>query len=486
MKSEKTLQRIAIIGAGPTGIAMGRELLQRGMTNFDILEKNSAAGGTWHQHSYPGLACDVWAHSYSYSFALNPDWSANYVERAEIEAYLQQCAREFGLEPHLKFNSAVERCVYQGDGKWEVTLAGGQTEMYDVLINAGGNQHTPVMPAIEGIEDFKGPSWHSTHWDDSVELKGKRIAVIGSAAAAVQIVPEIAADAEHLYVVQRRPNWLMERGRKPYSNWQKRLFKTVPPVLKAIRKVQGFFMSMMHQAAQLGNKRMQTFEDMAVKYLHSKIEDPAMRESLTPSTRYGCQRGLVSDGYYEALLRDNVTLVNAAAEKITETSVQTSDGQCLDVDIIIYCTGYKVLDYDRFEVLGVEGESLAATMEKAPEAYKGMSVPGFPNYFYAIGPNGLILSASYFVTVEIAVAALARLLDDKQQANVTSMSVKRDKHRAFNDWALSQFPRFSWGHSSCNSYYRLDSGHAPFLYPGSADEYRAMKDEVGLHEYDTA
>ncbi|MFK7730167.1 MAG: flavin-containing monooxygenase [Pseudomonadales bacterium] len=482
-QSSKQGCRIAVIGSGPAGIAMARELLLQGFEQVTVLEKNAAAGGTWHQHSYPGLACDVWAHSYSYSFAPNPDWSANFVERDEIEAYLQRCAREFGVEQITRFNTSVTGAAYLGDGRWELTLNDSDKEIFDVVINAGGNQHTPQMPNIPGIDNFSGPSWHSTNWNHEVDLRGKRVALIGSAAAAVQIVPELISSVEHLTVIQRRPNWIMERGRKPYSGFQKRLFALFPPSLKLLRKIQGFFMGLVYQAATMGHKRMQDFENMALKHLDSKVTDPKLRDALVPSSHYGCQRGLVSDGYYDALQANNCELVTDAAAEITSTGVTTESGRHIEADAIVYCTGYKVMDFDRFEVLGENNQSLMATMAQAPEAFKGMAVPGFPNYFYVIGPNGLLLSASYFVTAEICAEALARLLSDKADKKVKTLSVKPELHKQFSEWVADNVSNFSWGHSSCNSYYRSESGHAPFLYPGSIKQFKQMKAECGLHEY---
>jgi cation diffusion facilitator CzcD-associated flavoprotein CzcO len=202
MTSDNSL-RIAIIGAGPAGIAAGHELLEQGFTDFTIFEKTSAAGGTWHLHSYPGLACDLWAHSYTFSYRPNPDWYANYVGQAEIEAYLQQCAQEFGLQEHCRFNTRIDRAVFQADKTWILTDDAGQQHSFDVVINAMGGQHTAIYPEVEGIDSFEGKQWHSTFWNHKVSLEGKRVVVVGSAAAAVQVVPEVAKAAGHLTVLQR-------------------------------------------------------------------------------------------------------------------------------------------------------------------------------------------------------------------------------------------------------------------------------------------
>jgi len=217
--------RIGIIGAGPSGIACGHELLEQGFTNFTLLEALDAPGGTWQVQSYPGLACDVWAHSYSFSYAPNPDWSANFVERNEIQAYLAKCWADFGLRPHTRFNTVIESAHWQDDSYWRVRTEAGETFEFDVLVNAMGNQHTPLYPNVPGRDRFGGQSWHAARWNHDVDLTGKRVAVVGSAASAVQIVPEVAKVAEHLTVLQRSPNWIMPRNRKLYSDAQKRRFR---------------------------------------------------------------------------------------------------------------------------------------------------------------------------------------------------------------------------------------------------------------------
>ena len=210
--------KIAIIGAGPAGIAAGHELLRQGFDDFTLFDELDAPGGTWRQHSYPGLACDVWAHSYTFSYAPNPDWSASFVGFAEIQQYLADCCTRFGLDPHLALNTSITCARYGDDGKWSLESKRGPLGEFDVVINAMGNQHTPLYPNVEGMEDFEGDSWHSTEWNHDVDLGGKKVVVVGSAAAAVQIVPEVAKAAGHLTVLQRSANWIMPRNRKLYGD----------------------------------------------------------------------------------------------------------------------------------------------------------------------------------------------------------------------------------------------------------------------------
>jgi len=475
--------RVAVIGAGPAGLASGRELLRQGFQQITIFDALDAPGGTWRLHSYPGLACDVWAHSYSFSYAPNPDWSASFVDQPEIQAYLARCATEFGLDPHLRLNTRITSATFQPEGCWRLETASGESLEYDVVINAMGNQHTPLFPDVPGMDLFQGESWHGTRWNHAVDLAGKRIAIVGSAASAVQIVPEVAKVAGQLTVLQRSANWIMPRGKKPYSDRQQRLYRRFPLLITLLRKWQNTLMGQVEYAVTLGHKRMDQFENVAKKFIARSISDPELRRKLTPDSHYGCKRGLVSDDFYPALNRDNVELVAAGLQAVTATGLVTTEGREIDVDIIIYCTGYRILDFDRIAVTGSAGARLDDVMADNPRAHKGISVPGFPNYFFAVGPNGLVLNVSYFKTAEKSVATIVRLLQEMCAAGAGRMEVQEQAFTAYNNWMAGRFERFSWGASDCHSYYRNDAGHAPFLFPGNYREFCKLHDASGLHEY---
>lgn len=339
--------RVAVIGAGPAGIVAGYELLKQGFSNFTLFEKAEKAGGTWHLHTYPGLACDLPAHNYTFSYRPNPDWSASFVEQAEIEKYLQSCVEEFGLLPHLKTGTTIISAEFTEHKTWNLRSDAGELFEFDAVINAMGNQHTPQFPAVEGMDSFEGESFHGTRWDHNVQLAGKRVAIIGSAASAVQIVPEVAKLAGHLTVLQRTPNWIMSRGRKRYPAWLKSLFNRLPPTLRVYRKLQGLMLAMVLDGVTLGHKRMDQFEAMALKFIKDSVVDDALREAVTPKSRYGCKRGLVSDDYYPAIQRSNVELIAEGLHAVSATGIETSSGRHIDCDVIIYCTGYRIMDFDR-------------------------------------------------------------------------------------------------------------------------------------------
>ena len=477
---------IAVIGAGPSGLAVGHELLAQGFSDFTIFEKAAKPGGTWHNESYPGLACDVWAHSYTFSYAPNPNWTASFVEQPEIEAYLQKCATDFGLMPHIRTQTRITRMEYRDEGTWTLTSESGETFQFDIVINAMGNQHTPLLPDVPGRESFRGPTWHSTNWQHDVDLSGQHVAIVGSAASAVQIVPEVTRKAGRVTVLQRSPNWIMPRGRKLYSTRKRSLFRNLPFYLRTTQKFQRLLMGLVHQAATVGHKRMDQFESRALKYLQSAIPDPELRKKVTPQSRFACKRGLVSDDFYPALNEAHVELIDEGLAAVGPHGLTTSGGREVECDVIVYCTGYRILDFDRIEVIGKDGVQLAKQMKQAPEAHKGIAVPHFPNYFFAVGPNGLVLNVPYFVTVEQNVATIVRLISAKERAKARSIAVKPEIHRAYNDWMLPRFSLFSWGDGSCSSYYRFDDGRAPFLFPGDFKTYKNLQDQAGIEEFDLA
>jgi cyclohexanone monooxygenase len=478
--------RIAIIGAGPAGIAAGHELLKQGIENFTIFDEQDAPGGTWKLSSYPGLACDVWAHSYSFSYAPNPDWSASFVEQPEIQQYLARSATEFGLDSHLRLNTRINSAHYRPEGGWNLQTGTGEQIECDVLINAMGNQYTPLYPDVEGMDSFGGDSWHGTRWNHAVDLSGKRVAIVGSAACAIQIVPEVAKQAGQLTVLQRSANWIMPRNRKTYSDRQRRWFRRLPVLITLTRWLQRMMMGQVLPAVTHGHARMGQFEAMVNKYIDQAIDDPSVREAVTPHSHYGCKRGLVSDDFYKTLNQPHVELVHDGLQRVTPSGLVTSAGREIEADVIIYATGYRILDFDRIDVVGKTGQTLAAAMADNPRSHKGISLPGFPNYFFAVGPNGLVLNVSYFLSAERNIESIVSLVHSMASQGLHTIEVKPAAFESYNNWMLERFSRYSWGSEDCHSYYRNDSGHAPFLFPGSFKEYCALHEQSGLQEYDCA
>ena len=476
--------RFAVIGAGPAGIAAGRELLAQGFSNFRIFEKSDEIGGTWHLNTYPGLACDVKAHAYTFSYRPNPDWSASFVNQPEIKAYLQTCASEFGLDPYIEVNAEIASARYQGTGEWLLTTRSGEAHTFDVVINAMGNQHTNIFPDVPGIDSFRGDWWHSMKWNDDVDLTGKRVVVVGSAAASIQLVPEVAKQAGTLKVLQRTPNWILPRGAKPYSATSRSLMRTFPFLARGVRAFHEKIMNLSTGATQLGHKTQERVEDMVRKHIDQAVKDPVLKELVTPKGHFGCKRPLVSDFWYPALQRDNVELVASALKEVTPSGVLTQDGRRFDADVIVYATGYKVMDFERIDVVGLEGATLGETLGRAPEAFKSIAAPGFPNYFFTFGPNGATAAASYFTAIEANIRAILKVVREKEAAGAKAVQPREDLTSDYNDWILQEREKFAWGVAACDSYYRTASGHTPFLFPGDVKTFMQQREEVGLHEFE--
>ncbi|MCG8673388.1 MAG: NAD(P)/FAD-dependent oxidoreductase [Pseudomonadales bacterium] len=474
--------RIAIIGAGPAGLVAGRELLKQGFDNFTIFEKSDAAGGTWHNHSYPGLCCDVMASVYTFEGEANEKWTHNFVEQREIEEYLQRSARKFGLESHFRFNTNIKSVVYHEPGTWTLTDNQENTWEFDIVINAMGNQHTPQFPNIRGMDTFEGESWHSTLWRHDVSLKGKKVIVVGSAAAAVQIVPEVAKEAGHLTVLQRTPNWILSRGLRAYSPVERQLFK-LSSARESLKSFHTALVRMTGAMFQLGTKSQKYIENKALEHIENQISDPVLREQVTPTSRFGCKRPLMSDDFYPALQKPNVTLLTTAAEKVHAKGLTTVDGEDIEADVIIYCTGYEVMDYDRIDIRGSRGQSMGSIMKKEPRAYKGLALPGFPNYFFALGPNSLCPAGSFFELAEENLRCIIRMLQGKEKAGASSLDVREERYAAYNRWIDKEKDKFSWGVSSCNSYYQTADGHAPFLFPGGFSTFQKQRRHTRLTDF---
>ena len=410
--------------------------------------------------------------------------AANFVGCAEIEAYLQRCAGEFGLDPHITLNTRILSAHYQPSGQWLLHTDTGESELFDVVINAMGNQHTAVFPNLENMDRFTGQSWHSTEWRHDVDVTGKRVVIVGSAASAVQIVPELAPVVKHLTILQRSPNWILPRNKKHYSDFTRSLFNRAPVLMRLLRWGQGKLMQLMHKGALNNSRQMNTFENMGRKHIARTVDDPALRAALTPDSRFGCKRPLVADDFYPALNRDNVTLIAEGAKQLTSDSIITTQGKHIKADVIIYCTGYRVMDFDRIDVVGSNDQRLATVMTQAPEAYKSISVPDFPNYFFGMGPNGVVLSVSYFISAETNVRCIVKLLADMRAKGVSTVDVKRQRHQQYNQWLRQNIAQFSWGSGGCVTYYKDDAGHHPFLFPGDIRTFKKQREELGLDAYE--
>ncbi|QDW53924.1 alpha/beta hydrolase fold domain-containing protein [Burkholderia sp. KBS0801] len=473
-----------IIGAGFAGIGMAIALQRAGIHDFVIVERSHDVGGVWRDNRYPGAACDVPSHLYSFSFDPNPNWSRVFAPQPEIHAYLQHCARKYGLARHLRFGADVERAQYdEARALWHVTLADGTTLSAAVLVSGTGQLSRPAMPDLPGIDTFRGRAFHSAHWDRDYPLAGKRVAVVGTGASAIQFVPAIAADVERLVVFQRSPAYVMPRPDRAYRPWEQALFRRLPWAMKLHRAS----IYVRYESRAIAFTRLHGLMNVAVgrpfrKLLARDVRDPALRARLTPDYPIGCKRILLSSDYLAALDRDNVELVTQRIRRVTETGIETDDGVLHQVDAIVYGTGFAATAFlSPMRITGRDGLDLNDAWRHGAQAYLGLTVPGFPNFFMLYGPNTNLGHNSIVYMLESQIAHVMRCVRAMRRNGATAIDVDSRRYRRFNVHVQQRLEGSVW--SGCKSWYVDASGHNSTNWPGFTLTYRWLTRFTGLSAY---
>ncbi len=472
---------VAVIGAGPGGIAMGIQLAAAGH-EFTIFDRADGFGGTWRNNTYPGAACDVPSHFYSYSFALNPRWSNTFAQQPEILAYLEKVASDHGLGRHFVGGTRVTELRWNDDTqRWSVTTADGTTRTFDAVVSAVGMLDVPNIPALPGADRFGGRTFHSSSWDYTRSTAGERVASIGTGASAIQYVPEIAADAAHLTVFQRTPIWVSPRYDEPFTPEQQDLFERDPDEARKVRDAA--FQA--YESANFGADSDMTkgLTDMARDYLARKVADPELRAKLTPSYPVGCKRPLQSRAWFPTFSRPNVTLETSPIVEFSERGLRTTDGIEHEFDTVIYGTGFHAADYLRsLDVYGTGGRRLRDDWRDGAEAYLGTVVPGYPNLFTLYGPNTNGVTSIIYI-LEAQAEFVRRILDDMASAGVGAIDIRRDVHDRYNAEIQNAMTGTVWL-ANCNSYYRHPNGKVVTQFPYSGTKFVEMLARVGLDEFD--
>jgi len=463
------------VGTGFGGIGMGIALKQAGYDDFIILDKEDDLGGTWRDNQYPGCACDVPSPLYSYSFELNPDWSRLFAPQREIWAYLRGCARKYGLEAHIRYGSVVEQMQWDEDERrWDVqTVEHGELGSWRprAVVSAAGALHLPAYPDIPGAERFAGTSFHSARWDQSCDLAGKRVAVIGTGASAIQFVPEIAKQAAQLTVFQRTPPWIHPRPDAPIPARMRTAFRKAPVAARALRDAIYLGLEARAMGFAISPKLMAPLEAVARRHLASQVTDPALRAQLTPDYTIGCKRILLSSDYYPALQRPNVSLVTEGITGITEAGVTTADGEEHKADVIIYATGFKAIEsVTSLNVTGRDGRKLRA---ENLEAYRGITAAGFPNLFLLLGPNTALGHTSVVFMIETQIQHVLSCLRLIARDKADAIEVVESAQRRYNDALQRRLRRAVWSEGGCRSWYLDADGVNRTLWPGFTFEYWA-------------
>lgn len=473
---------VIIVGAGISGIGLAIELRKAGIESFLLLERAGDVGGTWRDNRYPGIAVDITSFTYSFSFEQNPDWSRVFAPGAELQRYAQRVAAKYGVYPKVRFRTEVDKAVFLEDRDlWEIQLKGGERLYSRFLVGATGGLISPKKPDIKGLESFKGTVMHTGYWDDSVELSGKRVAVIGTGATAVQLVPSIAPKVAHLDVYQRTPIWVLKKPDAEIPTWLKSAFRTLPILQKGVRACTDALSESVMVAAVIYYRQIPGLVRWAESACKNNLleqipNDPELREKLTPSYGFGCKRPTFSNDYFKTFTRDNVELVTDPIECITERGIRTRDGTEREIDVLITATGYRVFEKGNmpaFEVHGRDGLELGQFWdENRYQAYEAVSVPKFPNYFGMLGPYGLT-GTSYFKMVEAHATHAVRCIKEARRRRMTRVEIGQGPHeRYFRDVQRRQQNTVFVNHScaSSNSYYFDKHGDAPMLRPSTTME----------------
>ena len=475
---------VAIIGAGFGGIGLAITLKKAGIDSLTIFEKAEGVGGVWRHNTYPGAACDVPSHLYSFSFEPNPDWSRRFSPQPEILDYLERCVEKYGLSQNLRLGTEVSRAEFDDEsGKWRVETGGGETVEADVLVSACGQLSRPAMTRIEGAERFRGPIFHTASWDHDVEIDGKRVAVIGTGASTIQVVPAIAGRVAQLDVYQRSAPYVIPKKDRAYAPWERRLFRWFPPARRLARFTQWLtfeiFISAFNQFRGMGRIAVRMFKHN----LDDQVSNPELKRALTPDHVLGCKRVLISPDYYSTLERPNVELVTQGVRELTKSGVVAEDGSERAVDVIVLSTGFESTQFlAPMEIRGHDGGDLNEAWREGANAYLGMTVAGFPNLFVMYGPNTNLGSGSIIFQLESQMAYIADAVERLRRTGGV-LSVRRQVQQSFDSEMQSRLSTSVW-QTGCHNWYIDEHGRNTNNWPGFTIEYRRRTRRLDPADYE--
>ncbi|HYZ29115.1 MAG TPA: NAD(P)/FAD-dependent oxidoreductase [Thermoleophilaceae bacterium] len=474
---------VAIVGSGFSGLAIAVELKRSGRDDFVVLERASDVAGTWRDNTYPGCACDVPSHLYSFGFAPNPDWSSTFSPQAEIYAYIRRVAEEQGLMPHIRFGIEVEDAHWDDVAQeWRLGTSRGEIAA-KALVSAAGPLSEPAIPDIPGLSGFKGTIFHSATWDHDHDLTGERVAVIGTGASAIQFVPQIQPKVAQLHVFQRTPPWIMPRPDRPLTKVEKRLYRRFPPAQIAMRNAiywgrELFAVPMLH------HRLSKIIEKAGRRHLERQVEDPVLRAKLTPDYAPGCKRILVSNDYLPSLEQPNVEVVTDGIAAVREHSVVDRSGVEREVDTIILGTGFHVTDLPIAErVRGRDGRTLAEHWNGTLTALRGTTVAGFPNLFFVLGPNTGLGHTSVVLMAEAQAGYIRQALEHMDRAGVAAIEPRKAAQDAWNDEIQRKSAGTVWLNGGCHSWYIDRNGKNSTLWPDHTFKFFAALKRFEPAEY---
>jgi cation diffusion facilitator CzcD-associated flavoprotein CzcO len=484
---ERTETGVVIVGTGFSGLGMAIQLRKEGREDFVILEKAADVGGTWRDNTYPGCACDIPSHMYSFSFEQNPGWSRAYSPQPEIWDYMRRVADKYDLRRFISFGQEMTGASWdEEEARWHVASKSGDEFVGRFLVAGVGALHLPQIPELPGIERFQGASFHSARWDHDYDLKGKKVAVVGTGASAIQFVPKIAPDVAKLSLFQRTPPWIMPKADHEMPSWTQLAFKAVPVLQRVYRD----FLYWTLEARAIGFNGhasvMKLGERIAKRNIDKAVEDPELRAKLTPDYTMGCKRVLVSNEYYPALTRDNVDVITDGVTEVREHSVVDGAGVEHEVDAIIYGTGFHVTDaFDDLDIIGTGGRNLGKEWAtEGMRTHKGITVSGFPNLFFLLGPNTGLGHNSVVFMIEAQISYVAEAVRMVEQAGAKTLDARSSVQARFNTEIQRKLEKGIWTQGGCKSWYLDAKGVNRTIWPGFTWRYWLDTRSVRREDFD--
>ncbi|MDP6182472.1 MAG: NAD(P)/FAD-dependent oxidoreductase [Gammaproteobacteria bacterium] len=485
MTKETRTADVVIIGAGFAGLGVGIALRNKKINDFVIFEGEDGVGGSWRTNTYPGCACDVPSQLYSYSFELNPDWKEAYSTQEDIRKYIEHCADKYSLRPNIRFNTKVTGAEFvEAKGVWRVTTDDGVVTEAPVLVPATGALSHPKFPDIDGRDQFAGTTLHTARWDADIDLKGKRVGVIGTGASAIQVVPSIAPDVADLLVFQRTPSWVLPRWNREFTEKEHARWARFPFLQRFRRLLIYWLMESTLPGIMWFPGMLKMGEELHKKALNKAIRDPELRAQLTPDYRIGCKRTLVSDDYFPAIARDNVHLICDAIEKITADGIRLKNGKEHEFDVLIYASGYEIgAPAYPFEIRGLGDIKLSEYWGGQSKAYYGMNVSHFPNMLVMMGPNTGPGHTSVLIYQEAQYKYVAKYTDYLLKNRIKYLNVKEQIQNEQFQWFQNRMKNSSWL-SGCSSWYLNEDGTNSTMWPGFSFEYVLRTSRFNPKVYD--
>jgi cation diffusion facilitator CzcD-associated flavoprotein CzcO len=471
---ERTETGVVIVGTGFSGLGMAIQLRKQGRSDFVILEKAADVGGTWRDNTYPGCACDIQSHMYSFSFEQNPNWTRSFSSQPEIWDYLRRVAKKYDLYRHIRFGQEMTGARWDSDEhRWHVATRGGDEFAGKYLVNGVGALHIPQIPELKGIEKFQGEAFHSAEWNHDYDLRGKRVAVVGTGASAIQFVPQIAPEVERLTLFQRTPPWVMPKPDHAMPEWSRTLFEKVPGAQRAYRSL--LYWSLEARAIGFNGHPgvMKIGQKLAKANIDRAITDPALRAKLTPDYVMGCKRVLISNDYYPALTRDNVDVITDGVAEVRAHSVVDTAGVEHEVDAIIFGTGFHVTDaFDNLDIIGEGGRNLSKEWSsEGMRTHLGITVSGFPNLFFLLGPNTGLGHNSVVFMIESQIRYIAEAIGLVEQTGAEGLAPRPDVQERFNTEIQHKLHKGVWTQGGCKSWYLDAKGVNRTIWPGFTWRY---------------